>query len=138
MTPTLLGRIETRIFTVFTAGLLWTLLITPLLGAPIATTFRILVLVAVLGVVIWDPIYQLLLQFRWEKDWPAMFILLEGINEGLLVRYVLVHTVPAGTAPSLGKFIAHFATTWLVLFVVVHGPLRVPFLRWRFRGGRII
>ena len=138
MTPTLLGRIETRIFTVFTAGLLWTLLITPIISAPIRVTFRILVLVALLGAVIWDPIYQFLLQFRWEKDWPAMFILLEVINEGILVRYVDVHTAPAGSIPSLGKFLIHFTTTWLVLFVAVHGPMRVPFLRWRFRGGRII
>lgn len=138
VTPTLLGRIETRIFTVFTAGLLWTLLVSPVLGAPISVTFRSLVLVAVLGSVIWDPIYQLLLQFRWEKDWPAIFVLLEAINEGLLVRFALVHTLPAGHAPGLWTFWAHFISTWLVLFVVVHGPMRVPFLRWRFRGGRIL
>jgi hypothetical protein len=138
VTPTLLGRIETRIFTVFTFGLLWTLVLTPVLGAPLSVTFRALVLVAVLGAVIWDPLYQLLLQFRWEKDWPAIFVLLEGINEGLLVHAVLVRTVPDGTVVPLGTFIVHFATTWLLLFVVVHGPLRVPFLRWRFRGGRIL
>ncbi|WP_283134512.1 hypothetical protein [Rhizohabitans arisaemae] len=143
MTPTLAGRIQSRLFLLFTAGLVWTLLITPLLPAGFApltqsyrTTLIALVLVAVLGTVLWEPLYHLLQQFRWEKDWPAILILLQGVPEGWLVYVVMrdVVDLPVGVLP----FVIHFATTWLVVFACLHGPLRVPFIRWRFRGGRLI
>ncbi|MFF5209068.1 hypothetical protein [Streptosporangium sp. NPDC000396] len=143
MTPTLAGRIQSRIFLVFTAGLAWTLLITlvlpvgftPLPQAYMAT-LTALVLVAVLGTVLWEPLYHFLQQFRWEKDWPAVLILLEGVPEGWLVYVVMrdVIGIPVDPLP----FAIHFATTWFVVFACLHGPLRVPFLRWRFRGGRLI
>lgn len=152
MTPTLLGRIETRIFIVLFVGVPWTLLIAPLLptGSPAdgvsasrisdlyKVTFTSLALVALLGVVLWEPLYHLLQQFRWEKDWPAMFILLEGINEGIVVYWVLRSIVTTETPVGTAAFMIHFSTTWILLFLFVHGPIRVPFLRWRFRGGRII
>ncbi len=140
MTSTLLGRIETRLFVVGTVGLLWTLIITPFLPIPgsdrYSATLRALGLVALLGAVIWEPIYHLLQQFRWEKDWPAMFLLLQVVNEGILVRLVLDWTVSGSI--GLTPFVLHFATTWLAIFLFLQGPMRVPFLRWRFRGGRIL
>ena len=39
---------------------------------------------------------------------------------------------------GVGTFAVHFATTWLAIFLFLQGPMRVPFLRWRFRGGRIL
>ena len=27
---------------------------------------------------------------------------------------------------------------WFVVWLVANGPMRVPFLRWRFRGGRLV
>jgi len=143
VTPTLFGRIQTRIFAVIVAGGLWTLLISPLLPAGdvdlseiYVITFTALVLLIVLGVVVWEPIYHGLQQFRWEKDWPAMFILLEGINEGLLLFPVLAWVLDRRL--SVSAYLVHFITTWLVVFFFIHGPMRVPFLRWRFHGGRII
>lgn len=149
MTPSLIGRVQTRLFTVFTAGLLWTLLVTPLLpsgptqpgGHRIVDLYRFtlgaLALVAVLGVVVWEPIYQLLQQFRWEKDWPAVFVFLQVVPEGAIVHAVLVRVVTTPTAVGWPTFLIDFVTTWLVIFASVHGPIRVPFLRWRFSGGRI-
>lgn len=143
MTPTLPGRIQTRLFVVFTAGLVWTLLLTPFLPvgflplrSAFQTTLTALALVAGLGVVLWEPLYQFLQQFRWEKDWPAIFVLLQAVPEGWLVYLVLRNVFPVEVTPQ--PFLIHFATTWLVVFVCLHGPLRVPFLRWRFRGGRLI
>jgi hypothetical protein len=141
VTSNFLGRIETRLFVVFTVGLLWTLIITPFLPLPAGSdrftiTLRTLGLVAALGVVVWEPVYHLLQQFRWEKDWPAMFLALQVVNEGILVRLVLDWTV-AGSV-GLGTFVLHFATTWLFIYLFLQGPMRVPFLRWRFRGGRIL
>lgn len=139
MTPTLFGRIQTRIFTCATVGGLWTLIVTPFLprSPSYKVTFTALGLVALLGVVLWEPIYHFLQQFRWEKDWPAMFILLEAIPEGVLV-YLLLPPLSDTPVVPWQPFVVLFVTTWLAIFVFVHGPIRVPFLRWRFRGGRFV
>ena len=144
MTPTFFGRIQTRIFLIAVIGSLWTLVVTPFLPSDgslsetYEATFAVLVVVLVLGLA-WEVLYQGLQQFRWEKDWPTGFGLILGIPEGIVVWLV----VSAGLAPgdpeiSGAAFIIHFATTWLVTYLFVLGPMRVPFLRWRFRGGRIV
>ncbi|MGH9076909.1 MAG: hypothetical protein ACRDY0_05555 [Acidimicrobiales bacterium] len=149
MTPTLVGRWQTRLLSVAVAGVLWTAVVTPFLpsgptppgasriGDLYLLTMTAVGLVAGLGVVVWEPIYHLLMQFRWEKDWPPVFVILEAVPEGALVHWVLGHLV---TSTGLGwpAFLVDFGTTWLVVFGFVHGPMRVPFIRWRFRGGRII
>lgn len=137
MTSTFLGRVETRLFVVFTVGLLWTFVLTPFLGLPYQVTLTALGWVALLGILVWEPIYHLLQQFRWEKDWPAFFLLLQVVPEAVLVRIVLDRTLETSSPVGLGDYVLHFATTWLLIFLFLQGPMRVPFLRWRFRGGRI-
>ncbi len=101
-----------------------------------------LLTVLVLGVG-WEFVYHVLQQFRWEKDWPTLFGLLTAINEGMLV-WLLVHQgrrrCPASaTFPlSAGVFLVQFLTTWLLVWLIANGPMRVPFVHWRFRGGRLI
>ncbi|MFN2496568.1 MAG: hypothetical protein ABR608_11775 [Pseudonocardiaceae bacterium] len=144
MVPTLGGRIQTRIAVLVVIGGLWTLLITPLLpclgGLPTAYrgTFLVLTTVLVLGVA-WELVYHFLQQFRWEKDWPTLFGLLTGINEGVLV-WVLIELGVVPGAPPIPRptFVIHFATVWLVTWLWVNGPMRVPFIRWRFRGGKLV
>jgi len=142
VTSTLFGRIQTRLFVVFTVGLLWTLIVTPFLSLPDDDRYKVTLTtlgwVAGLGVVIWEPIWHLLQQFRWEKDWPAMFLLLQAVPEAVLVRVVLDRTLTASGPVGVGTYALHFATTWLAIFLFLQGPMRVPFLRWRFRGGRIL
>ena len=145
MLPTLNGRIQTRVFVSLVVGGIWTLLITPLLPLPgtladaYATTFVVLLTVTVLGVG-WELVYHFLQQFRWEKDWPTFFGLVTGVNEGLLVGLLLASgAVPGIDGPvPLSAFLVQFVSTWLVVWLVVNGPLRVPFVHWRFRGGRLI
>ncbi len=31
-----------------------------------------------------------------------------------------------------------FAVVWLAVWLVANGPMRVPFIRWRFHGGRLV
>ena len=144
MLPTLNGRIQTRIFVTAVIGSIWTLIITPILptGAPLGdsyrTTFTILGLIIVLGIV-WEFIYHGIQQFRWEKDWPTIFGLLTAINEGLLVWFL----VAGGAIPWIESipgpaFVIHFVTTWLVVWLWVNGPMRVPFIHWRINGGRLV
>jgi hypothetical protein len=144
MLPTLGGRIQTRIFALAVFGGIWTLLFTLVLptGAPLGpsygATFTILLMVIVLGV-LWELLYHFLMQFRWEKDWPTLFGLITAINEGLLIWVLL----SAGAwfwdvSVSGPAFLLHFITTWLIVWIMVNGPMRIPFIHWRFRGGALI
>lgn len=139
MVPVLLGRIQTRLFLLALVGSAVTAIVTPLVGATYGTTFAILAAVAVLGIG-WELLYHLLMQFRWEKDWPSLFGLLTAVPEGLLLWALLdggaVPTVDP--APPLAAYAAHFLAVWVAVWLVANGPMRVPFLRWRFHGGRLI
>lgn len=141
MLPTLNGRIQTRIFMLVVFGGVITLLITPVLpGDPdYRTTYIILATVLVLGVV-WELIYHGLMQWRWEKDWPTLFGLLNGINEGVLVWVLLeLGLVPGidGEVP-FSAFLIMFGVIWLVIWVWTNGPMRIFNIRWRFFGGRLV
>jgi hypothetical protein len=148
MVPTFSGRIQTRLFLLICIGIPWTLIITPLAphhpGASIGhlyeTTFWVLAEVIVVGCLFWEPLYHGLMQFRWEKDWPIMFLLLEGIAEGL-TAYGLLHAVgphPNPPAATAATFVVDFAVLWVLVWLTAIGPMRVLFHRWRFRGGQIL
>lgn len=144
MLPTLNGRIQTRIFMLVVFGGLITLVLTPILpGDPdYRTTYIILGAVLVLGIV-WELIYHVIQQFRWEKDWPTMFGLITAVNEGALVWLLLdLELVPGIDYPADGvpfwAFFIDFAVIWFIVWVWTNGPMRVPFIRWRFFGGRIV
>lgn len=142
LTPTLAGRIQTRVFILLTVGSLVTLAITPLLGLhePLSSgyiaTFGVLGAVIVFGVG-WELLYHLLQQLRWEKDWPTLFGLLTGVNEGLVMWWVVSGVIPGVSAVPLPAFITDFAVVWVASWLVANGPLRVLFPRWRYRGGEI-
>ena len=145
MVPTLTGRIQTRIFLLAVVGGLITLIIVPFLpgSAPLGDKYRdgflVLLSVAVVGV-LWELLYHLLMQWRWEKDWPTLFGLAEGVPEGVLIWILLSAGAIPGIAGSVGgaAFLIQFILVWLGVWLVANGPMRVPFIRWRFRGGRIV
>ena len=149
MLPTLWGRIQTRVLVLGILGGLWTIVLVPFLwlissGDPsildvYRVAFTVLVTVIVLGV-LWEFLYHFLQQFRWEKDWPTLFGLLTAINEGILVWIVIDGTglIPEPLQPSPVVFTVQFVTTWLLVWVVVNGPLRAVFPHWRFQGGRFL
>ena len=88
----------------------------------------------------WELIYHLLMQFRWEKDWPSLFGLVTVVPEGLLMWALLeLGVVPfLDSPPPLPAFAIHFGAVWLSVWLIANGPMRVPFIRWRFRGGRLV
>jgi len=143
--PTLTGRIQTRIFLLAVVGGLITLIIVPILpgSAPLGDKYQdgflVLLSVAVVGV-LWELLYHLLMQWRWEKDWPTLFGLVEGVPEGALIWILLSAGAIPGIAGSVGgaAFLIQFILVWLGVWLVANGPMRVPFIRWRFRGGRIV
>ncbi|GAA4081409.1 hypothetical protein [Actinomadura miaoliensis] len=146
MIPTLGGRIQTRIFLLATVGVVLTALIVPVLpgtGGPLSATYRtaylILAAVAVVGVG-WELVYHLLMQFRWDKDWPTLFGLVTIVPEGLvmwgLLRAGLVPGIDGEVATS--TFVTMFTVVWLGVWLVMNGPMRVVFVQWRLRGGRLL
>lgn len=155
MTPTLNGRIQTRVFLLLVVGIPWTLFITPLLpaGGPPDDPFSALlrtdleamyeVTFTALGIVLvfglgWELVYHGLQQFRWEKDWPALFGLLTGINEGIVAWFGLEAALADDLAVTGTQFVIVFVPLWILIWLIANGPMRVVFIRWRFRGGRII
>jgi hypothetical protein len=145
MLPTLTGRIQTRLALLAVVGGLVTAIIVPILpvSAPLATTYRnaylILAAVAILGVA-WECLYHLLMQWRWEKDWPTLFGLVTLVPEGLLVWLLLqAGAIPGitGSVPA-PAFCLQFLAVWIAVWLAANGPMRVPFIRWRFRGGRLV
>jgi hypothetical protein len=157
VSPTLNGRIQTRIFLVLIVGGLWTVLITPVVklfveGDPTLSqvykvTFTMLIIVLVVGIA-WEFVYHVLQQFRWEKDWPTLFGYATGINEGI-VAYVVAKAL-ATTDPgavewrrlleglTVTPFLVQFVTTWIVINLFAGNFMKAIFLRWRYRGGRLI
>jgi hypothetical protein len=164
MTPTLDGRLQTRLFLAVTVGVLWTALIAPFLPEPAGVTlgmsysmaFGSLLLMTVYGMV-WEFLYHSLQQRRWDRDWPSVFVLLSVLNEAPLV-WLLDHLFPvmsgamagmSGTtavlsgslgpaSPYLPGFVIHVGTTWLAMWLFSQGPMRVICIRWRFEGGRVV
>lgn len=144
MVPTLAGRIQTRIFSLGVVGSIWLLIISPFLpqnatvGEKYEATFLVLGMVIALGIG-WEFVYHGIQQFRWEKDWPALFGLVTAIPEGILVWVLLRTVIPDSVVkPNGASYVIAFATVWLVVWMFVNGPMRVPFIHWRFKGGRII
>ena len=145
MTPTLLGRWETRLLLLGTIGLVITLFFGRLYG-DFTTTLAILGYVIALGFV-WDVLYTLLQKFRWDRDWPPAFQLGAGIVEGALV-WALIGATALWAAVGLeglpnvdpgltfGQFLAHYSAVWVTTFLASQGLLRLIFPRWRFRGGQ--
>lgn len=142
MTPTLLGRWQTRLLLLATVGILVTLPFAMGIIGPGSSSvyFWILAYIAIFGLG-WDVLYNYLQKFRWDRDWPAAFQLLAGIWEAVFVGCgaklfgLLPLPVPKEEL-SLGWFLVHYSVVWLAVFTVSQSLMRILFPRWRFRGGQ--
>ena len=147
MLPTLNGRIQTRVLGLGIIGFFVALIITPVLptgdlslGQSYRVTMSVLLAVVLVGV-LWELVYHGLQQFRWEKDWPTLFGLITMVNEGIVIWLLLRYTsiiVGEDLRPSLTAFLIQFIITWLAFWIIVNGPMRLVFHRWRFSGGRFM
>jgi hypothetical protein len=138
MTPTLLGRWQTRIFLMLTVGLLPTLLFfLRLFGNP-----GDLIYLAILGYILlfglfWDVVYIYIQQLRWDQDWPAVFQWGAAIWEALFF-YGLKQVVNLPLPGELNWlwFCIHYSLVWICVFVSSQSLMRIIFPRWRFHGGQ--
>jgi hypothetical protein len=141
MTPTLLGRWQTRLLLLGTGGLIVTLIVGSIAG-DVRTPLASLGYVVVLGLG-WDCVYHYLQSWRWDRDWPPAFQVVAGVWEGgfvwglIQISRSLVGDLP-GVAPSLTalQFSAHYVVVWCIMFLGTQGLLRIIFPRWRYRGGQ--
>ncbi len=136
MTPTLLGRWQTRLLLLATIGVLVTLGFGRLYD-DYQTPLAVLGYVLVFGFA-WDILYNWLQTFRWDHDWPPAFQLGAGIVEAVLVWTIIVLVGLPGVDPNLSfaQFIAHYAAVWVTTFLASQGLLRIIFPQWRYRGGQ--
>jgi hypothetical protein len=142
MTPTLIGRWQTRLLLLSTVGILVSIpFAIGLIGAtPSLVYFWILGYVAILGLG-WDVSYDYLQKFRWDRDWPAVYQLLTGVWEsvfifcGVKLVGVLPVPIPKEELP-IGVFWLHYSFVWLAVFITSQSVMRIIFPRWRFRGGQ--
>ena len=139
VTPTLIGRWQTRVFTLATLGVLVTAVFY-VLSRFNPLFFFVLGYVLVFGLV-WDLIYIMLQKLRWDRDWPAVFQVINGIIEGLFLYLIMsffgLPGIPRGDVPGW-VFLQHYGLVWLISYWWVQGPMRALFPWWRFRGGRIV
>lgn len=146
MTPTLLGRWQTRLWLMIFIGGFFTIVYWGILGtagvipANDFTLFWVLAIVLFLGL-IWDMPYMWVLRFRWDHDWPAIFQLFSGIWEWLVIWGLGLLFFEAISFIQVGPgtwwvFHSHYWLVWLTTFVASQGFLRILNPRWRFRGGQ--
>lgn len=147
MTPTLLGRWQTRLFLLGTVGALITLIFGFLFNN-FVTPFALLGYILLFGF-IWDILYNFLQSLRWDRDWPPLFFVGGGLLEALLVwglvkadfLWVMLGLAGLpGVNPGLAfaQFAAHYCTVFIVTLLLMLSLMKVVFLKWRFRGGELI
>ncbi len=139
MTPTLLGRWQTRLLLLGTLGVLITIPFSLINGD--AIYFQVLLCIAVLGC-IWDIVYNLIQQIRWDHDWSALWQLAAGIWEAFFFyvpfKFLLGNVLKLPCLNSdlpFDKFLLHYICIWLAVFTASQTIMRVIFPRWRFHGG---
>ncbi|MFZ0545789.1 MAG: hypothetical protein WAM60_10155 [Candidatus Promineifilaceae bacterium] len=136
MTPTLFGRIQTRLLLLGTVGAVVTFFYGILAAILTGTAFGffipfiLLFLVATFGI-IWDILYNFAQKFRWDHDWPPAFSFITAFIEMLPIMFI---ALLLNVHPVL--FLFHYWTVWWTTFIMALGPMRVIFPRWRFRGGQ--
>lgn len=150
MTPTIAGRIQTKFFLLLVIGPIWNAFVALFLQGGWfdnwVAILQVLLWTAVLGI-FWEFLWHALQQFRWEKDWPILFGLVQYIPEGILVYFITAASF-AGLVwiPSVGEFVGvgtgsflwSFVSTVIVTWIWANGPMRIFFIRWRFEGGRLV
>lgn len=136
MTPTFLGRVQTRFFLLLTVGMAVTVMFAIFAGIWFFTFFAFLqpflVLFFVLFVGIgWDLLFILLQRRRWDRDWPPFLQWLAGFLE-MFPAWLFAWLIGV----PWWLFLLHYWSVWTAVFIASQGPMRILFPRWRYNGGQ--
>ncbi|WGV24217.1 hypothetical protein [Halotia branconii] len=139
MTPTLIGRWQSRIFLLATIGVLFSLPFALKNGLQQVEWiyFWVLFYIGLFGLV-WDVIYNYLQKFFWDHDWPSVLQFLAAIVEGVFLALV-INLIGLPNIPqkqfSLPIYIFHYSVVWFAFYCASWVVMRLLFPRARFRGG---
>ena len=140
MTPTLLGRWQTRLFLLATIGVLVSFpFYLGFWGGHQGSLIHFLVLfyVGLFGL-FWDILYDYLQKFLWDHDWPGILQLITGITEGIFLGLLLSFFGLPGIDNyyfDLTVFIAQYTLVWVSVYICAWVIMRLLFTSWRHRGG---
>jgi hypothetical protein len=149
VTPTLMGRWQTRVFLNLLIGVpftaFWMLIFDQFTKNPpdVLEFWHMPMLLAWLtglGLVL-DVVYIGLQRLRWDRDWPPAFQLLGGLVEGgAILALSLTDLLPGVTHcdDDIPQFPIAYLTMLFAMFFFLFGPMKVLFPRWRFAGGQLI
>ena len=139
MTPTLLGRWQTRIFLFFVVGGLVTLPFALGWIGPGGIVFWLVLFSVCLFGLAWDALYHLVQQFFWDHDWPGVLQLFAAIVEAVFLALVWVLVGLPGISRDAFNpfwFLVHYSAVWIAIYLLSWVVMRLFFPRWRFRGGQ--
>lgn len=135
MTPTLTGRLQTRLALALVPGLPVALAAAGLLsGLTLGGALTGLLAITVLGLG-WDAAYQSLQDRRWDRDWPRLFTLLSWAPEAFGSWFVLDLL---GAAAPLDTHLALFTALWSAALLAQGAVLPVLLPHWRHEGRRLV
>lgn len=144
MTPTLLGRWQTRLLLYVCLGLpitcLYAIFLNEWRWPPLIGPFTFISAILVLGLFL-DVAYAQLQRLRWDQDWPFAFQFVFSIVEffvvyGLMNLGFLDEILPEGRIP-LPVAATHFAFVFVPSFLALVGGLQIFLPRWRYNGGEL-
>ena len=135
MTPTLPGRVQTRLALALAIGLPIVLLAAALLDrVTVGAGLALLAALTLVGLAD-DAAYQAIQERRRQRDWPPLLalagLLPEIAGAGLVLELI-------GTATPLMTSLAVATAVALAGWAVQHGPLAVLVPARRYRGGRLL
>lgn len=136
MTPTLLGRWQSRFFLMGTIGLIVTFFFMAAFQSIAPLFLLILVMVVGFG---WDVIYTMIQKWRWDHDWPPAYQFGAAFWEMIVVAALVYGAgLLPGPPPNPIQFLAHYWFVWWAVFVGSQSIMRLIFPRWRYNGGQWI
>lgn len=134
MTPTLAGRLQTRLALSLLVGVPLSLLAAILLGAlGWGDALRGLAAITVLGCG-WDALFQAVQERRWDRDWPRLLTLLSWLPEAA-GSWLVLRAFDAAAPP--GTHLAFFTLVWGGMLAARAAVLPVLLPRWRHQGQRL-
>ncbi|GAB4230046.1 MAG: hypothetical protein Kow0032_11670 [Methyloligellaceae bacterium] len=148
MTPTLAGRLQTRLLLYIFIGLpmtaLFTWVVFPFIwGGELVPEipFYFLTAILVLGLIL-DFVYIQIQRFRWDNDWPFAFQFFFSILEfaavwGLVQAGLLDPLILPEDIPNVWIAATHFALVFIPSFIALLGLVQIFCVRWRFKGGEL-
>lgn len=134
MTPTLAGRLQTRLALSLLVGVPLSLLATILLGGlGLGDAVRGLAVFTVLGLG-WDVLHQAVQERRWDRDWPRVLTILSWLPEAA-ASWLVLRALDA--AAPLVSHLVFFTVVWGGLLAARATLVPVLLPRWRHQGQRL-